>query len=88
MTNNNQEIPFLDNFQRELEYYKQLNQLMKLPKQRVKSGPTIIFSPICKIFPPYDELKYEAKDGPWYKVDRSRWWYVTKRREDQPAFVG
>ncbi len=37
MTNNNQQqqIPFLDDFQRELDYYKQLNQLMKLPKQRV-----------------------------------------------------
>ncbi|CAF4701075.1 unnamed protein product, partial [Rotaria sp. Silwood2] len=35
MTNNNQKVPFLDDFQRELDYYRRLNQLMKLPKQRL-----------------------------------------------------
>ncbi|CAF4026721.1 unnamed protein product [Rotaria sordida] len=35
MINNNQKIPFLDDFQRELDYYRRLNQLMKLPKQKL-----------------------------------------------------
>jgi hypothetical protein len=33
--NNEQKIPYLNDFQQELDYYKQLNQIMKLPKQRV-----------------------------------------------------
>ncbi|CAF4710407.1 unnamed protein product [Rotaria sp. Silwood1] len=35
ITNNNKKIPFLDDFQRELDYYRRLNQLMKLPKQKL-----------------------------------------------------
>lgn len=37
MTNNeNNKIPYLNDFQQELDYYKQLNQMTKLPKQRVR----------------------------------------------------
>ncbi|CAF5127159.1 unnamed protein product, partial [Rotaria sp. Silwood1] len=35
MTNNDQKIPYLNDFQQELDNYKQLNRMMKLPKQRV-----------------------------------------------------
>ncbi len=35
MANNDQKIPYLNDFQQELDHYKQLNQMMKLPKQRV-----------------------------------------------------
>jgi len=35
MINNDEKIPYLNDFQQELDYYKQLNQMMKLPKQRV-----------------------------------------------------
>lgn len=35
MINNEQRIPQLDDFQDELDCYRQLNQMMKLPKQRV-----------------------------------------------------
>jgi hypothetical protein len=33
--NNDDKIPYLNDFQQELDLYKQLNQMMKLPKQRV-----------------------------------------------------
>ncbi|CAF3325592.1 unnamed protein product [Rotaria socialis] len=35
MTNNNKKIPFLDDFQRELDCYRRVNQFMKLPKQKL-----------------------------------------------------
>ncbi|CAF0850328.1 unnamed protein product [Rotaria sp. Silwood1] len=35
MTNNDQKIPYLNDFQQELDNYKQLNRMMKLPKQRL-----------------------------------------------------
>lgn len=35
MTTNDQKIPYLNDFQQELDCYKQLNRIMKLPKQRV-----------------------------------------------------
>ena len=36
MINNEQRIPHLDDFQEELDCYRQLNQMMKLPKRRVR----------------------------------------------------
>ncbi|CAF2414532.1 unnamed protein product [Rotaria sp. Silwood2] len=35
MTNNDKQIPYLNDFQQELDNYKQLNRMMKLPKQRL-----------------------------------------------------
>ena len=35
ITNNDQPIPYLTDFQEELNNYRQLNLLMKLPKRRV-----------------------------------------------------
>ncbi|CAF3301520.1 unnamed protein product [Rotaria socialis] len=35
MAHNDQKIPYLNDFQQELDCYKQLNRIMKLPKQRV-----------------------------------------------------
>jgi hypothetical protein len=37
MTNNDKKVPYLNDFQQELDNYKQVNQMMKLPKQRVNS---------------------------------------------------
>lgn len=35
INNNDQMIPYLKDFQQELDIYKQLNRMMNLPKQRV-----------------------------------------------------
>ncbi|CAF3994386.1 unnamed protein product, partial [Adineta steineri] len=35
MTSNDKKLPYLNDFQQELDNYKQLNRMMKLPKQRV-----------------------------------------------------
>lgn len=43
MINNEQRIPYLDDFQEELDCYRQLNQLMKLPKQRVCELRDLLF---------------------------------------------
>jgi hypothetical protein len=44
MTNTDQKVPYLNDFQQELDNYKQLNQMMKLPKQRVNYPiPSLFF---------------------------------------------
>jgi hypothetical protein len=42
--NNDDKIPYLNDFQQELDLYKQLNQMMKLPKHRVGGFQTLLFS--------------------------------------------
>lgn len=48
--------------------------------------PTIIFSPIRKIFPSHNILKEKPRDCPRHVVNGSCGWYLTQARKDKTIY--